>query len=458
MLSPAAFGFFSLVGTIFILARKFLDLGLSNVAARDIAQDSRRERPILEGMMAYRRTAGVVLALALFVFAVFQRSEPERAVLLMVGVVLLFTAPAALDPVFQVRQAQGGPALLNLCGGLMVLIGSIVFRQFAIAGAAFALLLVLREAVSLLVTKILAERLLGYRPHPGFRGRGLRAFAGPALIFGLASLIYSIYFNCDVFFVLALRGRDELGAYAAAFRPINPLLLLPWLLMVPIVPVLTATVAKDREIFVRQVRSACGIALGIGATGMAAGVLLAPEFVDLLYRGRYLTGALSTVNAFRWLAVALGLVCVTTVLTASMLADRREKVILAIGTFALVANVALNVVLLRQYNFTAAGFATAVTELIFFIAAAIAFFAVTRRSPITWGAPAYLTPAVAMVLLLQFIHGGAILRVICGIVLGCLSVSIILLSPQARRFREEMAERAQLFPRAVTSSSAQVDA
>ena len=58
VLSPAAFGFFSLVGTIFILARKFLDLGLSNVAARDIAQDPRRERPILEGMMAYRRTAG----------------------------------------------------------------------------------------------------------------------------------------------------------------------------------------------------------------------------------------------------------------------------------------------------------------------------------------------------------------------------------------------------------------
>ena len=34
-LSAAAFGFFSLVGAIFILARKFLDLGLSNVAARE---------------------------------------------------------------------------------------------------------------------------------------------------------------------------------------------------------------------------------------------------------------------------------------------------------------------------------------------------------------------------------------------------------------------------------------
>jgi O-antigen/teichoic acid export membrane protein len=457
-LSPTAFGFFSLVGTVFILARKFLDLGLSNVAARDIAQDPRRERPILEGMMAYRRAAGFVLAVALFVFAFLQKSEPERSVLIMAGLVMLFTAPAALDPVFQVRQAQGGPALLNLFGGLLVLLGSIVFSRLAVAGAAFALLLVIREAMSLLFTKVLAERLLGYRPHPGFRGRHLETFVGPALVFGLASLIYTIYFNCDVFFVLALRGRDELGAYAAAFRPINPLLLLPWLLMVPMVPVLTATVAKDRDMFVRQVRSASAIAVGIGATGMVAGVLLAPDLVELLYRGRYLTGALSTVNAFRWLAVALGLVCVTTVLTASMLADRREKVLLTIGTVALVANVALNVVLLRRYNFTAAGFATAVTELLFFAGAAVTFFIGTRRSPMSWNSLIYLLPAVVMGVLLRVVHGGAALRVICGVALGSLSVAAILLSPQARRFRAQMAARARLFPAAIPSASPQVDA
>ena len=445
VLSPAAFGFFSLVGTIFILARKFLDLGLSNVAARDIANDPRRERPILEGMMAYRRAAGVVLALALLVFAFLQRSEPERGVLSLAALVLLLTEPAALDPVFQVRQAQQGPALLNLFGGLLVLAGSLLFHRLAIAGAAFALLLVLREAVSLLFTKLMAERLLGYHPRPGFRGRALEAFVGPALIFGLASLVYAIYFNCDVFLVLALRGRDELGAYAAAFRPINPLLLLPWLLMVPMIPVLTATIGRDRGAFVDQVRSACGIALGVGACGMVAGVMLAPDLVTLLYRSRYLEGPLSCVNAFRWLAVALGMVCVTTVLTASMLAAGKEKLLLAIGTAALVANVALNVLLLRTYNFTAAGFATAVTELLFLLGAVIAFQVVTGRSAITWSSIPYLLPGVVMAVVFHFAHGEAAIRVTIGVVLGLLSVASILLSPQARRFRKEMAANSLLF-------------
>ncbi len=453
VLSPAAFGFFSLVGTIFILARKFLDLGLSNVAARDIAHDPRRERPILEGMMAYRRAAGIVLALSLFLFAFVQKSGPERGVLILAGVVLLFTEPAALDPVFQVRQAQGGPALLNLFGGILVFGGSIFFHHLAIAGTAFAFLLVIREAISLLLTKIMAERLLGYHPRPGFRGRALKAFVGPALIFGLASLVYAIYFNCDVFFVLALRGRDELGAYAAAFRPINPLLLLPWLLMVPMIPVLTAAIARDRDAFVRQVRTACGIAVGVGACGMIAGVMLAPDLVTLLYRGRYFEGALSCVNAFRWLAVALGLVCVTTVLTASMLADGKEKLLLTIGTIALIANIALNVVLLRHYNFTAAGFATAVTELLFLLGALIAFQVVTGRSAVTWSALPYLLPGLVMAMILYFVHGGAAFRVAIGVVLGLLSLGVILVSPQARRFRREMAAQSLLFSAEAASAS-----
>jgi O-antigen/teichoic acid export membrane protein len=445
VLTPAAFGFFALVGTIFVLARKFLDLGLSNVAARDIAGDAQRERPILEGMMAYRRVAGVALALAVFAFALAQKGETERFVLLAAGFVLLFTEPAALDPVFQVRQAQEGPALLNVFGGLLVLGGSVLFKRLGAAGVAVAWLLIIREALTLLFTKLLAERLLGYHPKPGFRGRALKAFVGPALLFGLASLVYTIYFHCDVFFVYALRGKDELGPYAAAFRPINPLLLLPWLLMVPMVPVLTAFAVKDRELFVRQVRQACGLAAGLGACAAVAGAVLARDLVNLLYRGRYLEGPLSCVNAFRWLAVALGLVCVTTVLTASLLADRNEKLLLTIGTTALLVNAAMNLVLLRRYNFTAAGFATAATELLFLAGALAAFQLVTRRSALTWQSAPYLLPATGMGVVLYYMGGGPALRVVCGIMLGLLSVAAILSSKGARRFRREMAAASPVF-------------
>ena len=439
-LSPAAFGFFALVGTIFALARKFLDLGLSNVATRDIARRPDRERSILEGMMAYRRVTGVVLLISLGVFAVVQKGTPERSVLFGVALVLLFTEPAALDPVFQVRQAQAGPALLNIFGGLLVLGGSVLFKRVGIAGAAFGWLLVLREAITLLVTKFLAQRLLGYRPIPGFRGRNLRAFVRPAIVFGLASLVYIIYFHCDVFFVYALRGQNELGAYAAAFRPINPLLLLPWLLMVPLIPVLSATAAQDMNRFIRHVRDAGALALGIGSCGLVAGVLLAPDLVQLLYKGNYLRGPLSCVNAFAWLAIAVAEVCVTSVLTASLLAAGKEKLLLAIGTSALVVNAGMNLVLLRRFNFTAAAIATAVTESIFLSAALIGFRMVTRCSALRWIDLGYLAPALALGSILSVIHYAPAVRVACGLVLGAISVAALLSTPRARRLRRELAE------------------
>jgi O-antigen/teichoic acid export membrane protein len=215
--------------------------------------------------------------------------------------------------------------------------------------------------------------------------------------------------------------------------------------MVPMIPVLTATAAKSRELYVRQVRGACQLAIGVGACGLAAGAMLAPDLVHLLYRGRYLEGPLSCVNAFRWLAVALGQVCLTTVLTAAMLADRKEKTLLAIGTTALVVNAAVNLIALRYYNFTVAGFATALTEFLFLVSALVAFQTITRRSALTWSAAIYLAPGLMLATMLHFVRGGPALRVTCGIVVGGLAVASMLLSEGARRFRQEIAAGAPTF-------------
>jgi hypothetical protein len=99
----------------------------------------------------------------------------------------------------------------------------------------------------------------------------------------------------------------------------------------------------------------------------------------------------------------------------------------------------MNFILLRHFNFTAAGFATAATELLFLLCALIAFQRVTRKSALTWPAAVYLLPALAMAALLRVVPGSPAMRVASGIVLGGLSVAAILLSPATRQFRQEVA-------------------
>jgi len=190
---------------------------------------------------------------------------------------------------------------------------------------------------------------------------------------------------------------------------------------------------------VRQVQAIASLALGIGACAAVAGTLLAPDLVQLLYKGRYLHGALSSVNAFRWLALAVGQVCVSTVLMAALLAAKREKLVLAIGTTGLVLNAGLNFVLLRHYNFTAAAFATAVSEFLFFAGSSLAFRHTAGRAALRWRELVYLGPAVVMGLVLSVVPSNAAVRVGCGLVLGSASVIGLLATPKARGLRQELA-------------------
>ena len=78
------------------------------------------------------------------------------------------------------------------------------------------------------------------------------------------------------------------------------------------------------------------------------------------------------------------------------------------------ANVALNVVLLRHYNFTAAGFATAVTELLFLVRRRDRFPCGYRAKRDRRGVRClYLAAGWVMAAILHFAHGGgAAFRVI----------------------------------------------
>ncbi|MGA2905446.1 MAG: hypothetical protein ABSD98_16595, partial [Candidatus Korobacteraceae bacterium] len=57
----------------------------------------------------------------------------------------------------------------------------------------------------------------------------------------------------------------------------------------------------------------------------------------------------------------------------------------------------------------------------------------------------YLLPATGMGVVLYYMGGGPALRVVCGIMLGLLSVAAILSSKGARRFRREMAAASPVF-------------
>lgn len=438
-LSPEDFGFFTLIGTALFLAHVVFEAGTGAVATREIARRPEKEASLLEGMMGWRRAWGALLGLAVGVWAALEPDAERRLVLVALAVSLPFLAPQALRAVFGVRQEHGAPELVRTLSHALVLVGGVVSLALGAPGSVLGIWLVVQALVNAAAIHWLALRKLGYRVRAGLRGRGLGPFARMAAVHGLFVLLQAAYFYADVVLVLVLRGDEELGAYAAAFRPINPLLTLAPVLMVPLLPIFSRVAGPDPARLVTHVRNLAAVLLGLGALAAAIGFVLAPELVWLLYGGRYSKAPLDAAPAMQALALALGFALTAAVFQTALLAKGREDVLLRIAAMGLVVNVAGNALAIPRWGFTGAAILTALTNL----AVGVASVASLRRvaGPGLAGG-AYLgalLPGILAGLVLSRAGGSPGERVALGVAVGAAGAVLLLARPASRHARRELA-------------------
>jgi O-antigen/teichoic acid export membrane protein len=437
-LTPEAFGFFTLVSTIYLVAQTALDLGSGLIAVRDIGRDPARERPLLEGLMALRQVSGWLLALAVLALAILESDSSRRRVLIGTALSMPMLMPGALAPVFHIRQAQAGAGLVSAGGQVFVLLGAWLLRSRGINDASYAWLLVVRELGAVLILWWLAVGLLGYAPWPGFRRRGFGPFLRSAGVFAGAVLMHELYFHADVFLVRCLAGEAQLGAYGAALRPLNPLLALPLVLGLPFLPVFSASAARERGNFATQVGGAASLFGGIGALAAATGIGLARDVVETLYAGRYLEGDIQVVAAFRWLCVALACACTAAPFTIALLADGLERRLLALCAAGLGLNLVLNVIFVPAYGFVAAAVITAATELLVTLGVAYVFLRRHGFPPLAVPFSVSATLSLAALGATLLLPGPPLARLAWGGALSLAAAAFVVSLPGARRFRHQL--------------------
>lgn len=436
--SPEAFGFFAFVASIFVVANTVLDLGSGALVVREITRNPAGERELLEGLMGWRRALGLALGAAVAVMALFEPDPGRRWVLFGAALTVPTMAPGILFCAFQVRQALLPPTGMWLATQAAVVVGALVMWRLDAPDHAYAWLIVAREFLALRALLWLFARRVGYLPRPGLRGRKMRRFFGMATLFGLATLCQVVFFYVDVFLVRWIRGEAELGAYAAAFRPMNQLLTVPGMLMLPLLPLLTMDARGARDRFVRIVRRAAGVLLALGLLGGVAGASLAADLMELLYGGNYSTGPLESVTALRWLCVAFAAVFTYHGFTMGLLADGRERGLVVLGILGVLTNVLGNLCFLPIYGFTAAAATTAGTELAVCLGAVVLFGAAGGRiAPPAVGARE-LAPAVALGFGLWVLAAPPVVRVAAGGLGGLVGLAVILTGGVSRALRDDL--------------------
>ncbi len=353
VLGPAGFGEFALVYTAAQITALLADMGLTTLVLRQGARSGRMHQASLWTAVALNVGASLVCALGLVgAFALLHPSGAPLAAIYSPTLLLLAVTTSLESAAIATRRPirvagcrlAGNSCVLALTVVLLAVHSSPELVAVAfVAGGVVKLACIAVSTRSMVPGIVVRPRLVGplLRRGAPFYGSAIAAF---------------LYQRVDVLFLGALAGVAAAGEYAAAYRILDGILLLPTAVVAALLPSWTARSGSR------------GASVGAGVVvvllvcvGALAGVelVLARDFlVGLLYGDEYRSAA----RVLAILAISIPIFYADIALVWIAYARGREKRVALLGVVALISNVTLNIVLIPELGGVGAAVATVVTE------------------------------------------------------------------------------------------------
>lgn len=227
-------------------------------------------------------------------------------------------------------------------------------------------------SASLLISRFVSFKSLDWSPQ---RAKKLFRMALPV---GLA-LIFNIFdFKIDSLMLSALPLRNSIsneavvGYYSSAFKVFEVILTLPFFFMNSFYPVIVDKLKEGRRIKDLLFKTAVFL-LAVSILACTLGTPLAPYLIRFIAG----SGFDASVKVLRLLLYSLPVFFLTSLLSRTLIAAEKQKVLPWIYGAATIFNVVLNVIYIPRYTYTAAAVITGVTE--FFVLLLLGF-ALLRHS------------------------------------------------------------------------------
>lgn len=335
------------------------DLGMSVWTTRALARDRARAPAIVATALRLRLwAAGPYLAI-IGIAALLVRPDGARETLALLG--LAGFVNAVLDyviAVFRGFERLGDEARVNVARAAFTLAAGLVALRLRPTPASLAAALLAGVSATAVYSGALLRRHgleLWARVRPP-AGLTAAAFA-EALPLWLATLLSLLYFKGDVVILKIFSTDAEIGAYSAAYKVFEGLMIVPAV-------VLAATftpLARAKGDAVHQRRWESGVVLvllALGALVGAATYLQSARIVGLVYRG----GFARAIPSLRVLAGTLPILFLNFGLTHFLIARDLERRNLVFAAIMLVVNVTANLLLVPRLGGPGAAWATFITE------------------------------------------------------------------------------------------------
>ncbi len=358
-LSRPAFGELALALAILGLTGSFTDLGMNEIAVREMARAPERRAQIAGALAAAQLITGIFLAL-IGVAAAFalMRGHDARLMVIFMMATLPLSAVSGLTVVFQARlrpELVIGPTLIqNLIWLAVVLVLAATGGPLELYGVGFLGAAVVQAAVTLVLVSGLSD--------VSFAGAGrliaeLLKFAWPI---GLAGIFVTAYYRIDAVLLFHYRGATAAAYYSAAYPVVDTLQIIPVTVSGVLLPFLAGaeraagSVARARRAFDLAVALLVAVAVPVTVFG----IILAPGLITLVYGGAYHR----SIVLLQILLPAFIPICLGYVFTSQLILHGLLRPYIVITFAGAVLNVAANAIGIPLWGAPMAAWSTVGTE------------------------------------------------------------------------------------------------
>lgn len=358
-LTPVPYGTFTTLVNYTAIVSVVLDLGFNVLYVREGARHPAEIQRYLRNVMSLR----ILMAVVSFVILAIALAIAGLSSLLVPGFVLmvLTSYSTLLRNTLYAVQRLGFEAVAVVLESLVLLVLVLIGVKIGAGVTYFVWAYAAQYAFSCVYFAVVLSwqkiATVGWRFEPQL----LREWFFQGLPFALTFVLTILYFKIDQPLLYALKAHAQAGWYGAAYKPFESLLFIPITLLSVVFPVLSVYF-RERPQEMTDAVSRFFKALYVIGWPIAGGLFMLAHPIATMFLYPQSEPALRILS----LALAIGFVN-NAFIGALSASDHQSSFTWAAG-WSLVANVALNLILIPPFGYIGASWATVLTEVVLGVA------------------------------------------------------------------------------------------
>ena len=337
------------------------NFGITALATRDLARDPERVKPLLGEVMALQGALSLLPYLALVALApLIAADEASEAIIPIVGLAFLIET-ASLGFVLFGFQRFGAMAAARVAGALTFAVLVLLFVDEGDT-VPLAWIHLAGVAATSVITAFVVLRLSG-RPVLRARPRDLVRRFRLGVPLGVSAVMISVYYTVDSVLLGYIKGTEEVGQYAVAYRIPLAVLAFAALWGSVLFPHFSALAERSRVEVREQIGYFASLALTLSLPLLAGALIVGDQLIPGLFGVEYDRAA--TPFVVLMFAAALVPFSINWGTASIALGDEKHQAIAV--SLGAVLNLVANLAVIPSYGMTGAAVTTVAAEVVVFV-------------------------------------------------------------------------------------------